>query len=181
MGNRKAAAYSRKKVVPYTRKSKVKSKSYIRAVPPSVVVKFFMGDVKSYQQGKLPYQLTVISNFDVQIRDGAIEACRQYLNKKLETNYPLQYFFKIVAQPHHIQRENKMLTGAGSDRMQTGMQLSFGKAVDRAALVKKNGGVFFFALPSKKAEQDVRKWLHIVQPKLPCTTRILGEDKTQKQ
>jgi len=35
-----------------------------------------------------------------------------------------QYFFRIIPFTHHIQRENKMLTGAGADRTQTGMQLS---------------------------------------------------------
>ena len=180
-GGRKAAAYSKMRVVPYTRKSKIKSKSFIKAVPPSTVVKFFMGNIKAFQEGKLPYQLMVVSKYDIQIRDGAIEACRQYLNKQLETNFMGQYFFKIMAHPHHIQRENKMLTQAGADRMSTGMQLSFGKAIDRAALVNKNGGIFFFALQNKRIEQEVRKMLHIVQPKLPCKTRVISEEKKLKQ
>jgi len=175
MGMRKAAAYSKKKVVPYTRKSKVKSKNFIKAVPQSVVVKFFMGNQKAFESGKLPYQLTLISNYDVQIRDSAIEACRQFINKQLETKYLNQYFFKILAHPHHIQRENKMLTAAGADRMSTGMQLSFGKAIDRAAIVHKNHGIFFFALANKKMEQDLRHILHVVQPKLPTTTRVISQ------
>ena len=35
MGMRKAYAYSKKKVTPYTRISKKRQKAYIKAVPPS--------------------------------------------------------------------------------------------------------------------------------------------------
>ena len=33
---------------PYTRKSKVKSKAYIKTIPPSVVVKFTMGNSQKW-------------------------------------------------------------------------------------------------------------------------------------
>ncbi|MAG45762.1 MAG: hypothetical protein CMH63_03260 [Nanoarchaeota archaeon] len=44
--------------------------------------------------------------------------------------------------PHHALRENKMLVGAGADRMQTGMQRAFGKVIGIAAQLKKNQSVF---------------------------------------
>jgi len=40
---RKATAYSKKKVLPFTRVSKRKQKSYIKTVPPQKIVKFDMG------------------------------------------------------------------------------------------------------------------------------------------
>ena len=65
--------------------------------------------------------------------------------------------------------------------MSTGMQLSFGKAIDRAAIVHKNHGIFFFALANKKMESELRHMLHVIQPKLPCTTRVASEEiKTAK-
>ena len=83
--------------------------------------------------------------------------------------------FKVLAVPHHIQRENKMLTGAGADRMQTGMQLSFGKTSGKAAIVKPGTRVFFFALPNQKAERLIRDTLRRVFPKLPCRMRVLSK------
>src|SRR3990167_4816415 len=121
MALRKASSYSKRTVVAYTRISKKKSKSYIKAVPPQKIVKFTMGFENLLNKGKLPHQLTVVSEENVQIMHNALEACRQYLNKKLDVGYPGQYLFKVIPFPHHIQRENKMLTGAGADRMQTGM------------------------------------------------------------
>jgi large subunit ribosomal protein L10e len=175
-GLRKATAYSRKKVTPYTRKSKKKSKSYIKAVPPVNIVKFAMGNEQAYNTGKFPYKLNLVSIEDVQIRDSAFESCRQLINKQMDKHFNAQYFFRIVPYPHHIQRENKMLTGAGSDRMQTGMQLSFGKTVDRAAIVKKGKVIFMIATGNKKADQLARKLFHVVKSKLPCKTKIISDN-----
>jgi large subunit ribosomal protein L10e len=176
MALRRATAYSKKTVVPYTRKSKKKAKAYIKTVPPASIVKYTMGDETAFNAGKFPIHLTLISTENVQIRDGALEACRQSINKKLEKNYLGQYFFRIMIHPHHIQRENKMLTGAGADRMQTGMQLSFGKTIDRAALVKRGHGIFSISVSNKKIEQEVRKMFNVIRPKLPCKTRIESEE-----
>jgi large subunit ribosomal protein L10e len=168
---RKASAYSKRRVVPYTRVSKKKGKSYIKTVPPQKIVKFLMGN------GKNPkYRLTVVSEENCQIRDNALEACRQFVNKKLEKPLAGNYKFRVIPFPHHIQRENKMLTGAGSDRMQTGMQLSFGKVVGKAAIVKKGSPIFIFELPNEKAVQITRKALKQIKSKLPCKKRILQEE-----
>ena len=176
MGLRKASAYSKKIVVPYTRKSKQKNKAFIKTVPPQSVVKFAMGKEQLFKEGKFPYHLSLISLEDIQVRSNSLEACRQYINKKLETSYSDQYFFKVVPYPHHIQRENKMLTGAGADRMQTGMQLSFGKTTTRAALVKKGREIFFIATANKKLDQMARKLLHQIKAKLPCRTQIYSKE-----
>lgn len=174
---RKAYSYSKRKAVPFTRISKRKNKSYIKTVPPQKIVKFTMGNEQMYNQGKLPFELTVVSTEWVQIRHNALEACRQYINKKLDKEVSGQYLFKVIPFPHHIQRENKMLTGAGADRMSTGMQLSFGKSVGKSALVKKDSKVFFFALPTKKTVFFTRKLLHAVKSKLPGKIRIIEEEK----
>ena len=177
MALRKEASYSKKPVVPYTRISKQKSKSYIKAVPPQKIVKFSMGSEQLFNQGKFPYRLTILAVEHAQIRHNALEACRQYMNKKLDNELAGQYFFRVIPFPHHIQRENKMITGAGADRMQTGMQLSFGKATGKAAIVKPGSGVFFMALPNEKAVQFTRKIFGKVKSKLPCKMRIVSEVK----
>jgi large subunit ribosomal protein L10e len=170
MGMRKAYAYSKKHVVPYTRISKKRQKAYIKAVPPSKIVKFRMGKEKDVEAGKLPHKLTLVTIENVQIRQNALEACRQYINKKLDKELSGQYFFRVVPFTHHIQRENKMLTGAGADRMQTGMQLSFGKTIAKAAIMKKGAPIFEISVPTPKAIQFVRKTYGEIKSKLPCKT-----------
>ena len=174
---RKATAYSKKKVVPFTRVSKKRQKSYIKTVPHQKIVKFTMGKEGLYNEGKLPYQLTVVSSEKVQLRHNALEACRQYINKKMDQELVGQYVFRVIPFPHHIQRENKMLTGAGADRMQTGMQLSYGKAVGKAAILKKGSKIFFVAVPNERAVAFTRKVLKQIKAKLPGKTKILYEFK----
>jgi len=172
---RKATAYSKKTVVPYTRVSKKRQKSYIKTIPHQKIVKFSMGKEGLFNEGKLPYQLTVIADEKVQIRHNAFEACRQFINKKLDTELGGQYVFRVIPFPHHIQRENKMLTGAGADRMQTGMQLSFGKSVGKAAILKQGSKIFFVGVPNERAVHFARKVLKQIRSKLPCKTKILYE------
>ena len=172
---RKATAYSKKKVTPYTRVSKKKGKSYVKTVPQQKIVKFNMGKEKQFNRGRFPHVLILISEENVQIRQNALEACRQYINKQLDVELGGQYFFKIIPYSHHIQRENKMLTGAGADRMQTGMQLSFGKTAGKSAIVKKNTKLFMTAVANQRSIALVRKLYRQVKSKLPGKTRAVYE------
>ena len=176
MGLRKATAYSKKKVTPYTRTSKRRRKSYIKTVPPQKIVKFTMGKPDLLNKGKLPHQLTVISTEKVQIRHNALEACRQFINKKLDRELSGQYVFRVIPYPHHIQRENKMLTGAGADRMQTGMQLSFGKSMGKAAILKPGSKIFFIGTPTEKGLSFARNVIKKVKSKLPGDIKLIYEN-----
>jgi large subunit ribosomal protein L10e len=178
---RKAHAYSKKKVVPYTRISKKKSKSFIKTVPQQKIVKFTMGNESLFAKGKLPHYLFLIANEKAQIRHNAFEACRQFVNKKMDTLLGGQYLFRVIPFPHHVQRENKMLTGAGADRMQTGMQLAFGKSAGKAAIVKPGTRVFFLAVHNQRAIAIARQVLKQIRPKLPCKTKVLYEDHSKKK
>ena len=169
---RKASAYSKRKVVPFTRVSKKRQKSFIKAVPQSKIVKFTMGKTSLQREGKFPHELKIISTEKVQIRHNALEACRQYINKKLNQECAGQYFFRVIPFPHHVQRENKMLAGAGADRMQSGMRHSYGKAAGKSAIVKEGSGIFFIAVPTTKAVTLARKTIKQVKSKLPCKIRI---------
>ena len=100
-----------------------------------------LGDPK-----KLKHHLIMMSTEKCQLRHNAMEACRQYINKKIDKEFSGNYLFKIIPYPHHVQRENKMLTGAGADRMQTGMQLAFGKSAGKAAILKKGSKIFHVIL-----------------------------------
>lgn len=167
---RKANSYSKKKVVPFTRKSKKRSKSFIKAVPPQKIVKFTMG---KKDLSKLKYCLTMISTEKVQLRHNALEACRQYINKKIDKELSGNYAFKIYPYPHHVQRENKMLTGAGADRMQTGMQLAYGKSAGKAAILKSKSRIFSVYVQNENALEIIRKVFNQIKSKLPCKTKII--------
>jgi len=177
---RKASAYSKRYARPYTRKSKKRSKNYIRTVPGNKIVKMQMGDIKGFEEGKFKTILKMVSKEKVQIRDNAIESCRQGIVKVLEKNLTGQYYFAIKIHPHHILRENKMLTGAGADRMQSGMQLSFGKAIGRAALVKPKKTIFLVGVNSEKGKKITRQAFKRVNPKVPCKVKIITEEVEQK-
>ena len=168
MGLRKASAYSKRYARPYTRKSKVQSKSYIKTVPFSKIVKFKMGDLKGYKAGKYPITLNIFAKERVQMRDNALEAARQFLNRFLLDRIGKEIYFEIKVYPHHILRENKMLTGAGADRMQTGMSRAFGKTIGRAALIKPKQLLFVIGLLNSKHEIIARKLISSVKARLPC-------------
>lgn len=147
---------------PYTRKSKYKSKAFIKTTPPSKLAKFEFGDLKS----KFNCQIDLITRGDMQIRHNSIESARTVVIRRL-TETGKNYRLTIRTFPHQILRENKMLTGAGADRMQTGMQLSFGRAVSLAARVKANSPIFTVKV-DKADSRAARKALEGAVAKLPC-------------
>jgi large subunit ribosomal protein L10e len=178
MALRRSNSYSKKHVVPYTRTSKRKQKAYVKVIPPAKIVKFTMGNLKAYKEGKLQKSLSLIMEEKVQIRQNALEAVRQFVNKKLDSLMKDQYLFKVIPYPHHIQRENKMLTGAGADRMQTGMQLSFGRPIAKAAIINKGDEVFSIHVSTDKNISLARKVLKQIYAKIPGKKKIIYEDKT---
>ncbi len=135
---RKGSCYSRMQR-PYTRRSKVKSKAYIKSMPYTKVVRFDMGDSK----GKFDYSIDLISNQNIQLRDNALESARLIVSRDLQNTIGNRNFhFRVMLYPHHALREKRQLTGAGADRMSQGMSQAFGKVTSRAAQVKKGKTVF---------------------------------------
>lgn len=169
MGLRKGAAYSKRYALPYTRRSKKKSKAYIKTVPNSKIVKFKMGDIQGYESDKYPIVIKILSKERIQIRDNAIEAVRQYFNRFLQTKVGKEFYLEVKIYPHHILRENKMLQGAGADRMQTGMSHSFGKSVGRAAIVQPGQVIYIIGIKTPKQERDARDLISAVKARLPCS------------
>jgi large subunit ribosomal protein L10e len=122
----------------YTRKSKYRRKNYIRSVPTNKVIRYDMGE----KSKGFPYKVEIKVKAPIQIRHNALESCRQIINRHLARLIGTDYYLKLNVYPHQIIRENKMLTGAGSDRLQTGMQRSFGTPTGVAARLKKNQTIF---------------------------------------
>jgi large subunit ribosomal protein L10e len=172
---RKASAYSKKKVRPYTRKSSVKAKSFIKAVPQNKIVKFNMGNNKDLITNKYKYRVTMIAEEKAQIRDNALEACRMSVNKVLDLKIPGGFYFKVKVFPHHIQRENKIAAGAGADRLSSGMTRSFGVTIGRAALMKPGNELFEVLCLDENGARVARDALIQVKSKIPCRNRIIFE------
>ncbi len=160
-GLRAFSCYRKPKKRPYTRKSKYKARAFIKSVPNIKVVKFDLGDLKR----EFLAQVDLVSKENIQIRHNAIESARQVVIRRLgETNKP--YHFKIRIYPHNVLRENKMLTGAGADRMQTGMQRSFGRAIGSAAILKPKQPIFSVYV-DKDAVDAVKLALRAAFSKMP--------------
>jgi len=164
----------------YTRKSKKRQLNFIKGWLPVKVQKFVMGNIEAFQEGKFTHYVWLKSKDAVQIRDNALEACRRqvlrYLEKKVGKN---NFYFLIVPYPHQVLRENKMLTGAGADRLQTGMQLAFGSVVGNAAVVEPDEAIFLVAT-TKDYVELVRNIYKSISPKLPCRTKVEIEQKNRK-
>jgi len=139
MGLRPAHAYRDIKGQAWTRFSRHKPRrSYVKSRPGSVLRKFDHGDPNA----KYELQIDLMTEDGVQVRDNAIESARQAVHKYLETNCPGRYFLRVRVYPHVVLRENKMITGAGADRLQTGMQRAFGRPMRIAARIYANKPIY---------------------------------------
>jgi len=77
----------------------------------------------------------------------------------------------VLVFPHHVMRENAMATGAGADRFQTGMRLSFGKPIGTAARVRAGQRILEVRVPPGK-DFVVKRAFKIASSKLPVPTKI---------
>jgi large subunit ribosomal protein L10e len=145
---RAASAY-RKFKIPYTRKSKYKSKNYVKVAQSSVITQYTSGNL-SHKFGK---KILVLSTRNIQLRENAIESARVVANKYLTDNIGDQNFrLQVVPYPHHVLREHKLATGAGADRFSSGMQKSFGKPAGFAARVLAGSRIFEIHLENDNVE-----------------------------
>jgi len=129
MGRRPARCYSTPDRPSYTRKK------FIRGGPEPKIKIYDLGNTN--KQNDFPVELVLRINEETQISHNALEAARVQVNRYLtEAIGRDNFYYKICVFPHHIIRENKMMTGAGADRVQDGMRKAFGKPMGSAARVK---------------------------------------------
>jgi large subunit ribosomal protein L10e len=132
-------------------------------------VRYEMGNVKK----KFEYSLTLIPKRALQIRHNALESARQSGNKLLETKLgKTEYHMQLRKYPHHMLRENVLASGAGADRMSTGMAASYGKVVGLAAQVDEGDAIFVVSV-DKKNLATAKESLTRCRNKLPCTCQII--------
>jgi len=167
---RKFVAYRRLER-PYTRISKYKQKSYIRTKPNIKVIRFDMGE----KSREFPVKVSLISKQGIQIRQEAIESARLTTIRLLEKRIGKTGFhFKIKIFPFHVLRENALASGAGADRLSTGMKMSFGKPVGVAAQVQEGQELMFVATTKNNLEL-ARKSLKRASQKMPGCYSIVTQ------
>lgn len=159
-------------VRPYTRKD------YIRKIPASKIVQYDMGNLTE----DFPVQVTLAVKEHTHLSHNSLEAARVASNRYLQrTTGKLGYRLKIRTYPHHIVRENPMATGAGADRVQSGMRGAFGKAISSEALVRKDQKIITAYVNAKDFE-SAKVALNRAAMKLPVTCKLVvdkGQDLVQ--
>lgn len=157
----------------FTRTSKYRKKSYIRAAPNHKIIHFDSGN-KRYEF--FPSTVTLYAKKDINLRHNAIEAGRiainRYMNKVLGK---AGFGFKVRVFPHQIIRENPIAMGAGADRMSQGMRAAFGKSISRSARVKKGQAIMQLFIPTENIA-DAKVAFKKGASKFPIACKAIAED-----
>ena len=140
-------------------------REYIRKIPNNRIVQYDMGNLSE----DFPVRVSLAVKKPAQIRHNALEAARIASNRYMQRSAGrLGYHLKLRVYPHNIVRENPMATGAGADRVQSGMRNAFGKAISVEALVKTNQKIMSIF-------QDAKTALKRAGMKMPVSCRIVVE------
>ncbi len=164
---RKNAAYQ-KLERPYTRISKYTNKNFVRGgFPHMKVIKFDMGTPSK------TFDTTIVlsSKKAMNVRHNAIEAARMTSNRFLEKHMAKEFHLRIKIYPFHVLRENPLASGAGADRLSTGMKRSYGKSIGSAARVKVGQALMELKV-NKQHLKAGKEALNRASKKFPCPCKI---------
>ena len=129
MARKPAVMYRQVKGMAYTRRK------FMGGVPNSRIQQFDMGNLTE----DFPVVLNLKVKNRVQIRHTSLEAGRIAANRVLNKEVGVaSYHLRVRVFPHVVLRENKLATGAGADRVSSGMRSAFGKNVGTAARLERN-------------------------------------------
>ncbi|MCQ2070666.1 MAG: 50S ribosomal protein L16 [archaeon] len=161
MVRKPASMYRRITGMAYTRRE------YMGGVPAVRISQFDMGDTK--RDVEFPVILTLRVKNRVQVRHTAIEAGRIAANRVLSKLGSGTYHFKVRAYPHVVLRENKLATGAGADRVSSGMRRAFGKTVGTAARLECKQAMYtVYAVPEVATQVKDALWRASMKIPSPC-------------
>jgi len=160
MVRKPAVMYREIKGQAYTRRE------YMGGVPNSRISQFDMGAPTE----DFPIKLTLRSKHRVQIRHTALEAGRIAANRILTQEAGTTgYHLKLRAFPHVVLRENKLATGAGADRVSSGMRCAFGKTVGTAARLECDQAIMtVYISPEKFNSAKTALWKASMKFPTPC-------------
>ncbi|MHA2377693.1 MAG: 50S ribosomal protein L16 [Candidatus Thorarchaeota archaeon] len=162
MGKRPGHCYREADRPPFVRRK------YIHRQPASRIVSFDMGNTG----GDFEVELSLVGLERCQIRHQALEAARIASNRHMtKTVGRKNYHLRIRVKPYHYLRENKMISGAGADRVQDGMRKAFGKVIGVAARVRPNQPLITIRTNKESIKQAMRA-LKKAAPKMPTPCKI---------
>ncbi len=145
-------------------------REYIGGVPHPKIFHFELGNVDAKEQ--FPVEFHLVAEEACQIRHMALEAARIAANKHLARYVGNNNFYmQVKVYPHHVIREHKMATGAGADRISSGMSLAFGKPVGTAARVRR-GQTLIVVRSYPDRVRHVKEALRKAAMKFPTPCRI---------
>ncbi|MFG1519049.1 MAG: 50S ribosomal protein L16 [Thermoplasmataceae archaeon] len=152
-------------------------REFMGGVPYPKITTFIQGN----QKKDFDVEMELIAKESCQIRHTALEAARVSVNRKLAELVGVENFFlQIRPYPHHVLREHKMATGAGADRISSGMSMAFGRPVGTAARVSANDIIMVarINMPQARILKDI---LHKASFKLPtpCYIKITKPESAQ--
>lgn len=163
MARKPARMYTRLKGQAYTRRE------YMGGVPALRINTFDLG----ITNGDFPITINLHVKETCQIRHTAMEAARIACNRVMGKTPGGNYHIKFRIYPHHVLRENKLATGAGADRISSGMRHSFGKNVGTAARVHAGQVVLTVRVPVANFNSaKVALWKASLKLPTPCFMEI---------
>ena len=170
MGRRPARCSRFQKNKPF-----IKSR-YCRGVPDPKIRIFDCGNKKAGVD-VFPFVAHLVSDEKEQITSCALEAARVACNKYMIKECGKDGFhIRVRCHPHHVIRQNKMLSCSGADRLSTGMRHSYGKPMERAARI--GIGDPIMSVRSKDPNADaVVEALRRAKFKFPGRQKILKSTK----
>jgi len=134
------------------------------------VIKFDMGDPRKEYDTVIKLNSTRSMNF----RHNALESARMTSNRLLEKTLGKEYHLRIKVYPFHVLRENPLASGAGADRMSTGMKKSYGKSISCAARVREGQTVIELRV-NKENIKVGKEALTRASKKFPCTCKVIAQ------
>lgn len=164
MARKPAVMYRQVKGQAYTRRK------YMGGVPNNRISQYDMGNLGA----DFPVVLALKVKNRVQVRHTALEAGRIAANRLLtkevgNTNYHL----KVNVYPHIVLRENKLATGAGADRVSSGMRAAFGKNVGTAARMESDQTIMtIYCNPQGFNSAKTALWKASMKYPTPCYINV---------
>lgn len=160
MARKPAVMYREIKGMAFTRRK------FMGGVPNSRIQQFDMGNLRE----EFPVVLSLKVTNRVQIRHTALEAGRIAANRVLSKEAGVaNYHMKVRVYPHIVLRENKLATGAGADRVSSGMRRAFGKTVGTAARLECNQAIYtVYTNPNNAAAVKDALWRASMKLPSPC-------------
>ncbi len=163
MARKPARMYRRLTGQAYTRRE------YMGGVPALRINTFDLGTTN----GDFPITINMKVKETCQIRHTAMEAARIAANRVMSKTPGNNYHLKFRIYPHHVLRENKLATGAGADRVSSGMRNSFGKNIGTAARVHAGQVVLTIRVPAANFNSaKLALWKASLKLPTPCFIEV---------